>query len=259
MSDNEITVHRLRIGKDKLSAIPDNERNLLFMLAHIANEISILQKLQGYMGNFEYPANTDAESDALTSQSLFMGRLYIGKLNEAQNFIRSIFLRTELGKIYTPLLDPKGQEALNSLKSCFRKGTFINDVRNNFAFHYLAKDWSLKLTNVFDKINEDECVFYVSEKRGNTHWYGAEVVVNYALLDMIDAENPEMAMDRIMDESLDVGAWIMDFIDRCIVAIVQKHLGFDFVSDSLEPITISNAPDPRDVSVRFFIQRPDDF
>jgi len=258
MSDNDIILQQFRIGKDKLLAMPDNERNLLFMLGHIGNEISMLQKLQWYASNFQYPANTAAEGHAHTSQSLMIGKILIGKLNESWNFIRSIFLSTELGKEYTPRLDKKGEESLNSLKSYFGKSALLSDIRNNFSFHYFTEGWSENLTAIFNKIDEGECDFYISEKRGNTHWYGAEVVVNYALLKMVEPDNPVEAMDRLMEESLDVAAWIMDFVDHCIVAIIEHHLGSKFVSENLKSVAIANPPDPRDVSIPFFIQTPNE-
>ena len=102
-------------------------------------------------------------------------------------------------------------------------------------------------------------MFYVSKSRANTHWYGAEVVVNYALLETVQVGEPAEAMDRLIDESLNVVAWLTTFVDHCIVAIVQKHLGFEFVEKQTEPITIRNAPDPRNVSIPFFVQVPEQF
>lgn len=258
MSDNEILVNRIRIGKDQLSAIPDDERSFLFMLGHIGNELSILQKLQWYASNYEYPTET-VEDHVHTSQALLVAKLLVAKEKEAWNFIRTIFLSTPLGKIYVPLLTSDAQAALDSLKAYFGKGTFIDNVRNEFVFHYLTDGWSDRLTAVYNKIEEGECVFYVSKSRANTHWYGAEVVVNYALLETVQVGEPAEAMDRLIDESLNVVAWLTTFVDHCIVAIVQKHLGFEFVEKQTEPITIRNAPDPRNVSIPFFVQVPEQF
>ena len=258
MSDKEISVNRIRIGKDKLSVIPDDERSFLFMLGHIGNELSILQKLQWYASNYDYPAETIADH-VHTSQMLMVAKLLVAKEKEAWDFIRTIFLSTPLGKIYVPLLTSDGKAALDSLKAYFGKGTFIDNVRNEFAFHYLTDGWSNRLTAVYNKIEEGECVFYVSKSRANTHWYGAEVVVNYALLETVQVDEPAKAMDRLIDDSLNVAAWLTTFVDHCIVAIVQKHLGFEFVNKQMEPITIRSAPNPRNVSVPFFVQVPEKF
>ncbi len=258
MSDNEILVNRIRIGKDQLSAIPNDERSLLFMLGHIGNELSILKKLQWYASNYEYPTET-IEDHVHTSQALMVAKLLVAKEKEAWNFIRTIFLSTSLGKIYVPLLTSDANAALDSLKAYFGKAIFINDVRNEFAFHYLTEGWLSRLTAVFDKIEKSECVFYVSKSRANTHWYAAEAIVNYALLETVQVGEPTEAMDRLMGESLNVAAWLTTFIDHCIVAVIEKHVGFEFVSENMEPITIRSAPDPRNVSVPFFVRVPEQF
>jgi hypothetical protein len=105
-------------------------------------------------------------------------------------------------------------------------------------------------------MEEGECEFYVSKSLANTHWYGSEVVVNYALLETIKAGDFTQAMEKLMDESLNVAGWLTTFVNHCIVTIVEEHLGFEFVSKNLEPTTIRNAPDPRKVSVPFFVQVP---
>ncbi len=153
--------------------------------------------------------------------------------------------------MYVPLLTGDARDALNSLKEHFGRGTIIDGVRNEFVFHYATENWSDRLTTAFNKMEEGECEFYVSESRANTHWYGAEVVVNYALLETIHADNPTQAMDQLMETSLDVAGWLTTFVDHCIVAIVEKHLGFEFVSENMEPIKIQNVPDMKDVSLPF--------
>lgn len=258
MSDNEISVNRIRIGKDRLSAIPDDERSFLFMLGHMSNELSILQKLQWYASNYNYPAGT-IEGHVHTSQWLMVAKLLVAKEKEAWDFIRTIFLSTPLSKTYVSLLTKDAQVALDSLKAYFGKGTFIDSVRNEFVFHYLTEGWSDRLTAAYNKIEEGECEFYVSKKRANTHWYCAEVVVNYALLETVQVGEPTQAMDRLIDESSNVVAWLTTFVDHCIGAIVEKHLGFEFVSKQMEPITIRNAPDPRNVSIPFFVRVPEQF
>ena len=90
MSDNEILVNRIRIGKDELSAIPDDERSFLFMLGHMGNELSILKKLQWYASNYKYPTET-IEDHVHTSQALMVAKLLIAKEKEAWKFIRTIY------------------------------------------------------------------------------------------------------------------------------------------------------------------------
>lgn len=258
MSDTEILVNRIRIGKDKLSEIPNDERGFLFMLGHIGNELSMLQKLQWYASNYKYPTES-VEDHVHTSQALMVAKLLVAKEKEAWEFIRAIFLSTPLGKIYVPLLTSDAKAALDSLKVYFGKSTIIDTVRNEFAFHYSTDGWLSRLTAAYDKIDEGECVFYVSKSRANTHWYGAEAVVNYALLESVQVGEPTAAMDQLMDESLDVAAWLTTFVDHCIVAIVEKHLGVGFVRKQMEPITIRNVSNPQNVNVPFFVQVPENF
>jgi hypothetical protein len=38
-------IHRVRLTKEKLTAMPEAERSLLLLLGHATNEISVLSKL----------------------------------------------------------------------------------------------------------------------------------------------------------------------------------------------------------------------
>ena len=255
MRKHDITIYRLRVPKEKLASIPENERNFFFMLAHIGNELSILQKLLWFASNSRRGDGT-IQDTVQTMQALFIGRLLVGKVKEAWEFVRTVLLSSPLGKIYTPLLSNEATEALNTLKEYFGKPNLIDHIRNDFVFHYSSKGWSERLTSVFEKIEDAEVQFFISHSRANSHWHGADVLVNYAILEAIEPDDPSKAMDRLIGESTEVAGWLTDFIDETLVTVAERHMGAEYVREHLTSETIPAPPHPSKVGIPFFVRVP---
>src|SRR5690349_13950716 len=95
----KVVVSRIRIPKSKLAMIPEHERNMLFMLGHIVNELTILSKLHIYASNYaRRPMPTKVEERVNVSQTMLIGKLLTGKIKEAWEFIRGAFLSSPLGR-----------------------------------------------------------------------------------------------------------------------------------------------------------------
>lgn len=242
MSGEKVLVTTYAVPKAKLAALPDDARGLVFMLCHIANELTTIDRLLQFAMNFEEPK--DAIGRVHLSQALLLTRVLVGKEWEAWEFMRAILLGTPLGKTYVPLLTDEAKSALEQLKKYFGKKSLLDVVRNHFAFHYLTENWCERLTGSFRKIEEGDCEFYISEKRLNTHWWGAEVVLNYTLLESIETDQPAEANRRLGEEASKVFEWLYDVCDHAIPTILKYH---DSLGTKKGAISINNPPSRKQV------------
>ena len=77
-----ITVLKIPVPKDRLRAMPEEERALLILLGYVANQINLLSKLVIFSSN----KPPDGVEHALcAAQTQMLARLAIGVLNEGWN------------------------------------------------------------------------------------------------------------------------------------------------------------------------------
>jgi hypothetical protein len=76
-----VKVNRWRVDREKLRAIPENERALFVLLGHAVNEINILNKT--FYLSTQFSEEPKWRAHAHVSQSLVFARALTGKLNEA--------------------------------------------------------------------------------------------------------------------------------------------------------------------------------
>src|SRR5713226_7460515 len=87
-----IDVMRISLPKDRLTAMPKEERALFFVLGYAANQITVLSKLVIFSTN-KTPSNP-VEQQLSNAQSQILARVAIGVLAEAWELIRKRFLGT---------------------------------------------------------------------------------------------------------------------------------------------------------------------
>jgi hypothetical protein len=133
-----IQVYRIPVPKERLRAMPKDERVLLLLLGHAANQLSTLQKVLTFAT--KRVAQTEIERHATGTQTQMLVHLVVGSLSEAWQLVTTRFLQRPLAKDYLGRLDAAGQEALDALKRQFGGSNLLNAVRNNYAFHYPPPD-----------------------------------------------------------------------------------------------------------------------
>ena len=133
-----IQVYRIPVPKERLRAMPKDERVLLLLLGYVANQVSMLQKLLTFATN-RTPAE-ELEQHASGAQTQMLVRLTVGALNEAWELVRTRFIENTMAQDYLNPLDPAGQEAFTALKRQFSGSNLLNKIRKNYAFHYPYSD-----------------------------------------------------------------------------------------------------------------------
>jgi hypothetical protein len=104
-----LKVYRIPIPKDRLRAMPKDERVLFVLLGYASNQISMLQKLLTFATN--RTPDAELEQHATGAQTQMLVRLMVGALNEAWEMVRTRFIETPMAQSYLPVLDADGQKA----------------------------------------------------------------------------------------------------------------------------------------------------
>lgn len=129
-----LRIHHIALSPEQLNLIPQSERRLLVLVAHAANELSVLSKLFHFMAGAS--PNVAMLMQAENMQALVIGRLLTGKIYECWKLLTSAFFGKALSKDYEQKFDAEGSASLSWLKKYFGRDNVIATVRNEHAFHY---------------------------------------------------------------------------------------------------------------------------
>jgi hypothetical protein len=242
-------IHKIPVVKAKLDVIPERERVLFVLLGHFLDEISILNKLLLF-------ANVQPEVDVMrkahTTQSLLIARIFIGKLLEGWQMLQRDFFGTALSKQYEPKLQSPGDLALANLKRYFGKSNLLQDIRNNFGFHYSSDQVKQQLATLEASYKSE--IYLASDYANSLHWACGEMV-SYAMLNTVGVADPQQALNRIVEDLSKVSDWFFDFCGSCISIIVEQYFGKDLRELNAEEIDISEPASLETITLPYFTCR----
>jgi hypothetical protein len=96
-------LHRIKLTQAQLDAVPEQERVLMVLLAHAANELNTLTKLFHFCSTQKAP--TPIEEQARNAQALVLARVLAGKLYECWELLQRAFFGARLSQTYEPEFD----------------------------------------------------------------------------------------------------------------------------------------------------------
>ena len=245
-------IQRVLLTPLQLANVPKDERAFLVLLAHIQNEVNVLNKLLACCTKIEPGIRSQVHTG--NCQALVLCRTLIGKLHEAWNAIQEGFFKSKLSKQYEGLLQEPAASALSQLKNYFGKKNLITSVRNTFAFHY-----SLEQAGALVQADTDpeELAIYLHAHVGNSLYQFAEFALNKALLDSIVSADPALAMDRMLTEMSFVVARVNEFGQGMMMVILDKFVGDVVLRQSAEQMELHHVPKFSEVRIPFFIEMPE--
>src|SRR5260370_29931217 len=129
-----VEADRIPVPKERLRAMPRDERVLVLLLGYVSNQLSMLQKLLTFATN-RTPAK-ELEQHATGAQTQMLVRLTVGALSEAWEPVRTQFIETTIAKDYLNRLHAGDQESFAALKRRFGESNLLNEIRKNYAFLY---------------------------------------------------------------------------------------------------------------------------
>ena len=136
-----IAVLKIRVSKDRLRALPLNERALFILLGYAANQLNLFSKI--LLFSLNKTSENEIESTLSGAQSQMLLRVVIGVLHEAwTKIITNRLLKSPLGKEYVPRLDQGGRDALDALNKLFGGSNLLSKFETTTPFITLTTQTS---------------------------------------------------------------------------------------------------------------------
>jgi hypothetical protein len=249
-----IKVYRIPVPKDRLRAMPKDERVLLLLLGYAANQLSMLQKFLNFATNRTPEA--EFEQHMTGSQTQMLVRLLVGSLNEAWLLISTRFLQQPFAKEYLAKIDADGLDALGALKRQFGGSNLLNAVRNNYAFHYPRTD---EAEAAFDAAcnnpDLDDCWnLYFSHHGFNSSFFLSDLIFIHGISGKVAGATLETAQQELMREASGASSNLIEFAKAFFAAAWLRRFGTEIVAKDV--MTVNDAPDVDQVWLPFFVEVP---
>src|ERR1700736_1256245 len=158
-------LQRINLTKTDLDRIPRDERFFYVVAGHLANEVSILDKLLIIGAN-----SLDREGppgEAPHVQQILLIRLLAGRLHEARVFIAAHYHGKKLHKKCEAHLNEEARDALrNWCKDLSNKRpNLITPIRQTFAVHIDRE----KIEKTYEDLNSDFSLVHYISMQYNDH------------------------------------------------------------------------------------------
>ena len=243
---------KINISKVELLSIPKKELELFIQLTNFYNDVNILQKLMVISGNSrEKASQNEIVGRSLSSQGLFFMRIQAGKLYEGWNMLGKHFFNNKTFSIeYNKKGSSQSKKNLSKLKKSFGKDNLLENIRNNYAFHYSKESSNNMVKQIIDAPDLEIFEIYLSEEYGNCFYSIAHDLLNTSILEDISSDEQAKAMDKFFQEIISTTKYFLDFTQDCIGVISKKYLQLN-----CEEIQIPEPPSLDDITLPFFVRR----
>jgi len=244
-----LQIHHITLSRQQLDVIPANERRLLILLAHAANELNILAKL------FHFTAQASSEIPMLllaeNAQGLVVGRLLTGKIYEFWQLLQTSFFGSALSKTYQCQFDAEALAALNALKHYFSRENIIATVRNKFAFHYNPA----QIDAGYEALVEGDALeVYLAQHNVNSLYAFGDIIVGRAMLESINPTDHRAAFEMLIAQTSEIVSHIDTVISQIMAICFKAYLGRDLYALGAKIMEIEGAPDSQEVAIPYFIE-----
>jgi len=243
---------KINISKAELLSISKKELELFIQLTNFYNDVNILQKLMVISGNSrEKASQNEIVGRSLSSQGLFFMRIQSGKLYEGWKMLGIHFFNNEIfSKEYHKKGSPQSKKNLFKLKKYFGKNNLIENIRNNYAFHYSKESSNNMVKQIINAPDLEIFEIYLSKEYGNCFYSIAHDLLNTSILEDIGSNNWPKAMNKLFQEIIDTTKYFLDFTQDCIRVISEKYLQLNY-----EEVQISEPSSLDDITLPFFVRR----
>jgi hypothetical protein len=244
----QVTIKRADFDK-----IPEDERTLLILLGHVANELNVLVRLFHWSASVEDTSPIEQKGNNTLVFTVI--RIFTGKLHEAWQLLTKAFFSSKLAQSYEQEMSDEDKEHLNELKQYFSKKNLIATVRNGYAFHYAPDQVSSSYSSVPET---EELHMYLGETDLNSLYFFADAITNRALLHAIKPDDHQAAMEQLRVETTHIHAAFLHVISALMVIGVKRHLGQTLEELDTIEVEIKPALDSEAVRIPFFVRLEDE-
>lgn len=229
--------------------MPSNERALLNVIGHALNEMNVVLKLFLLSSNYDF--EPPVVRHAQLCQTMVLSKLLVGKVHEIWSVLQKGYFGTGLSKTYRVDLESEHLDALDKLKKYFGRKNVVESVRNQFAFHYSLEHAA---PAPGPDTPADALAIYFGTTVGNSLYQFAEQSMGMAMLDGIDAKDPQRAYDRLFMETREVASWLDTIGQGILFAILERHTSITSRRNELEPIDLGPVAQSKNVRIPFFFE-----
>lgn len=196
------------------------------------------------------PEEQDPVSYARVSTALMFAKLLAGKLHEACIFLTTVPAHSKLVRAYDNDLDVEAKHALAQIKAFFNKPNTFERVRNKVAFHYeLGPMREAYAAYPVGEAFRD----YFAEAETNSFYQGAAQLAAFAALGVSRKEELKPALERLLDEVLEVSRWVKDYAHGFMEVFLRRHVNSDLGELlSREIVVLKGVPRLADVRAPYF-------
>jgi hypothetical protein len=216
-----VLIYRVELTKEKLAAMPAEERRALLLLGHAINEINVLQKL--IMMHRRTPAPHKVVDRLEAGQALILTRVLIGKLHEAWELFKvcvqpSALLRSK----YLNNQEAERRALLEKLNKHFGGRSPLTAIRNQLSFHYTDKT-NLVEENFQHLSDSEPWDFYLAETVGNSFYWAAELVTTASMVRLATpgARGQPEDFGRLFDLAKEVAGDIVELFQQIVADVVD--------------------------------------
>jgi hypothetical protein len=249
-----IKIYRLRVPKDRLRALPTDERTLLLLLGYASNQVVMLRKLLGYSAR--HNPKGKVEQYASTVQFQMLLRIAVSALFEAWRLIQTRFLANRFAPDYLRRIGKPGQDALEKLKRHFGESGLLPKVRNNFGFHYpKTSDAEAAFQETFaDSRFDDIWEFYLSDEHFyNCLYLPSDSIFMHGIAAQLGTRDVIAVQRQLHNELEQVTNNIVYFAHAFFGMIIVEHFSEDV---DVDMVSIEGAPKFREITLPFFVEEP---
>jgi hypothetical protein len=225
----EAEVRRLDLSAPALRALSPHQRYVFALVAHIFNELMLLQKWVHI--SRRPPGSPGPHEDAAVGITMFLVRLLSSKLYEAlhqdaltKKSIADVLREDYLGRVEG--LTDKWDAVLVQ----HEKLEWMGWIRNKGGFHYMsASQWAPHLD---DGVCEGAYIF-MGKRFGDTYFHWAEMAAALPAMSHVNADDPFKGLEQMVCEL----GQLLEGVTECLARGLQAFLHASGVGSTLsEPI-----------------------
>ena len=242
-----VTVHRYLLVREKLLVVPQHERDLFLALGSVANELILLQKL--IIWTLRGPTS-EPFLQAQHTQAIVLFRLLGGKLHEAWQLMHKAFFGAKVAREYDGQMEPEAQEALDFIKCYHSSPNVLDQVRNEYAFHFSAPRFGDGLNHTFI----DPLTIYVSPLPANNLFFCSELLANASLMAERSTDEEAGKFGELIDQAARVTNHWLYFIIGYHALFIKRHRAV--LDEKIETLQLEQVQSIDSISIPWFIDTP---
>lgn len=236
-SHGTLHFHRFTYTKADLKAVGDEEAVFFLMSCQLHNDIATLFRV--LLQNPIRDEDPEPVRNAAAITQLLIIRMLAGRCYEGWEFVKARF--GTYFKKHDSRIKLQAKDNYKTLKKYFGRKSLIQLLRNKVAFHSSIESFSESYANLSD---EESFVDHHHSARGNTVFFGAELVLTQTIISLVEKPDPLEALIQVGDEVREIAGQFLDVTGAFIAAFCSFHLPDAMKRMNDDVVAVPDQPTP---------------